>query len=123
MKLQFLMFPALALAFAASTAQAAPDCFRMRDMHNHSVADAKTLYARVGMKDVYKFTMSNNCLAAKSRSDPLITRVDSGGGLVCRPLDLDLKVGGSTGPSACIIDQIVKLTPAEVAAIPKKLRP
>lgn len=108
-----------ALAAPAST----QSCFRMRDMHNHSVVDANTIYASVGMHDVYKITSSNACFAAKWSSDPLITRVVAGSDIVCKPIDLDLKVGGSGGVSPCIVTGIQKLTPAEVAAIPKKLRP
>ena len=87
------------------------------------VVDANTLYIAVGQKDVWRISMSNSCLAAKWSSDPLITRTVGGSDMVCRPLDLDLKAGGSGGVSPCIISKIEKMTPAEVAAIPKKLRP
>lgn len=108
-----------ALAAPASTSS----CFRMRDMHNHSVVDPNTIYVSVGMHDVYRITSSNACFTAKWSSDPLIIRVAGGSDIVCKPIDLDLKVGGTGGPSPCIVSGIQKLTPAEVAAIPKKLRP
>ena len=109
----------------ATSAFAAPSssCFRMRDVGNHSVADAKTLYLSVRQKQVYKLTMKGACLATSSSSDPLITEIRGGGDTVCRPIDLDLKVDMSGMISPCIIDGVEKLTPEQVAAIPKKLRP
>ena len=113
----------LAAAAPAFAAPSAGTCFHMRDMQNHTVADPQTLYVSVRIKDVYKITMSNNCLASKWSSDPLITRTVGASDMICKPIDLDLKVGGSGGVSPCIVSGIQKLTPAEVAAIPKKLRP
>jgi hypothetical protein len=63
--------------------------------------------------------MSNNCLAAATSSDPIILRDRAGMGQICRPLDLDVGVRGTR----CIVKNLTKLTPAEVAALPKKLRP
>jgi hypothetical protein len=120
-----LLIAAAGLAAAALPAQAAGNstCFRMHDLENHSIVDTQTIYVGVRGRDVYRITTSNNCFAAKSRSDPLITRVTAGNDLVCKPIELDLAVGGSGGVSHCIVSGIAKLNPAEVAAIPKKLRP
>lgn len=112
----------------ALPAQAAPTapartCFRMHDVENHTVVDDHTIYVTARGRDVYRITTSNNCFAAKTRSDPLITRSSGGSDLICKPIDLDLKVGGTGGVSSCIVSGIAKLNPAEVAAIPKKLRP
>lgn len=116
-----LLIAAAGLVATGLPAQAAT-CFRMHDVQGHSVVDNHTLYVSVNRREVYRITTSNNCLAAKTRSDPLITR-SSGSDMICKPIDLDLKIGGSGGVSACIVSAIDKLTPAEVAAIPKKLRP
>ena len=44
--------------------------------------------------------------------------------MVCRPLDLDLKVKvGAGGLTPCIIKDITRLTPDQVAALPPKVRP
>jgi hypothetical protein len=120
-----LLIAAAGLVATALPAQAAPErtCFRMHDVQSHSIVDNRTIYVSARGRDVYRVTTSNNCFAAKSRSDPLITRSSGGSDLVCKPIDLDLKVGGSGGVSPCIVSGIAKLTPAEVAAIPKKLKP
>ena len=63
--------------------------------------------------------MSNNCLAGATSSDPIILRDHTGLGRVCHPIDLD--IGLHT--SRCIVRSLTKLTPAEVAALPAKLKP
>jgi len=117
----------LALAAAAAgPALAAPNdgCFRMSQMQGHTIAGPSTLYVGVNnSRDVYRITTSGNCLAAKNDSDPLITRVAGGSDLICKPIDLDLAVGGTGGVSHCIVSGIQKLTPGETAALPKKLKP
>ena len=124
MKIQ-LLIAAAGLAALALPAQAAPErtCFRMHDVESHSVVDNHTIYVTARGRDVYRITTSNNCFATKTRSDPLITRSSGGSDLICKPIDLDLAVGGSGGVSHCIVSGIDKLTPAEVAAVPKKLKP
>jgi hypothetical protein len=115
----------MAGACAAQPAPAAkPQCFRLSDMENHTVGGPSTLYVGVRPKMVYRFEMSGSCLSGASSSDALVLEPIPGTNLICRPLDLDLKIrtaGGMLSP--CIIKSITKLTPAEVAALPKKLRP
>jgi hypothetical protein len=43
--------------------------------------------------------------------------------MVCKPIDLDLGVHMGVGQSHCIVESIAKLTPAEVAAIPRGQKP
>ena len=118
----FAAFIAGAGPSLAAETKAAPSCFRMSQVHNHTVADAHTLYLGVNQHDVYRVTASNGCLAAKDASDPLITRT-MGSDLICRPIDLDLRIGGMGGEVPCIVSKIEKLTLGEAAALPKKLRP
>jgi len=97
-------------------------CFRRSEVRNHTVGDAHTLYLDVAGREVWKVQMSNSCLASAVSSDPLIFRNVQGNQTVCRPLDLDITVSAA-GPSRCIVSSIAKLSPAEVAALPKKMRP
>lgn len=102
----------------------APGCFRMNDIRSHRIADSRTLYVDVGGRETYRLDMSGSCLAGASRQETLITESVGGSGLICRPIDLNLKVrlgGGMVSP--CIISAMTRLTPAEVAALPPDLRP
>ncbi|MDB5425311.1 MAG: hypothetical protein JWQ29_2727 [Phenylobacterium sp.] len=106
----------------AAAKASASQCFYRRDIRNHTVADAHTLYIDVAGRDVFRIQMANACLTAANSSDPLILTDRTGSMSVCKPIDLDLAIK-SGGVSHCIVSGISKLTPAEVAALPKKLRP
>lgn len=99
------------------------DCFRTSDIRNHTIGDARTLYLRVGRGEVYRVGMSGACLAGAIDSDPLVMRQPPGSPIVCRPLDLDVGVSKGGFESPCIVGSIVRLTPAEADALPRKLKP
>ena len=125
---------AVLLSASALTAEAAPaskaessrpanaPCFRLSDLGGHRIAGPDTLYYSVRRKEVYKFTFSGSCLAGVTASDPLILEPLGASSRICRPLDLNLSVGG-TIPRRCTIKSIERLTPEQVAALPKKLKP
>lgn len=98
----------------------APDqCALTRLIQGHTVAnDGHTLYFGANGTDVYQVTTSGPCLAHVTASDTIILH-DRGMGKICHPLDLDLTVRGTR----CVVDRFVKLTPAEIAALPKRLQP
>ncbi|WP_374578416.1 DUF6491 family protein [Phenylobacterium sp.] len=118
---------AAAPALAADPAKpaAGPQCFRVSQIQNHTKGDAKTLYLSVKPKrQVYRLGMSGSCLAGVNSGDPLVLETVGGTDMVCRPLDLDLKVKvGAGGLTPCIIKDITRLTPDQVAALPPKVRP
>lgn len=118
--------PAPAPAFATDASAAAPSaCFRTRDIRNHTIADSRTLYIGTDRDQVLRFDMAGACLSTAGPNDPLvISRVGGASDVVCRPLEIDLAVKTpGLAPMPCIIDAMTPLTPAEVAALPSKLRP
>ncbi len=131
MKAILIVIAAAALVATAAPAQpvapAAPgasrDCFRMSQLRGHKRVDAKTLNIEAGDGSIYRWEMSGSCLAGSSSSDPLVMSPSGGSDLICRPIDLDLKVKHGPILSPCIIKSFTKLTPAEVAALPPKLKP
>jgi len=105
----------------ASGAGLADDqCLLTTDIRNHAVVDKNTLLLDAGgrSKGVYRFTMRNGCLNSAVSSDPLGIN-QAGRAKVCKPKDLGLIGRGGV----CAIDSIVKLTPEEVASLPRKLKP
>lgn len=111
---------ALALS-APALAQPKDDlgCFLTRDIRNHTVADDHTMYIDVNGRAVYRVSMRSNCLAGSTSSDAYVLRDRTGSGRICHKLDFDVSVRGVQ----CIVDSVTKLTPAEVAALPKRVRP
>lgn len=121
-------FGAATTAAAQPAAQPAPStnpCFRMSEIRNHTKGDNQTLYLAIrNSRDVFRLDMAGNCLAGASTNDPLVLEPVSGNDLICRPLDLSLKVHVGPGAlSPCIIRQMTRLTPDEIAALPPKVRP
>lgn len=119
---------ALSAGLAASaTAQPASGhaCFQSRDMRNHTVGDDHTLYVKVGMHDVWRIGMTNACLAGAISSDPIITRSPPGATTICKPIDMDVSIvkGGGGIKTPCIVGSVMKLTPQEAAALPRRVRP
>ena len=109
----------LGLSAQALAQPAAPACFMTRDLRNHTIGDDRTLYFDVGGRSVVKVVMRNNCFAGTTSSDPIVLRQFGGSSRICRPMDLDVGVRGAQ----CLVDTLTTLTPAEVAALPKKLKP
>lgn len=95
-------------------------CLLAHEAGNHSVADKQTLlidgFGR--SKGVYRVTMKNGCLRSAISSDPIAVR-QVGGGRICDPKSIELHARSGL----CAIDSIVKLTPEEVSALPRRLRP
>lgn len=107
-----------AAACAAQASAAEETCLRPQWLRNHTVGDDHTLYFDYNGTAVYRLTSSNNCLAAMTSADTIVLK-NRGQGLICRPIDWDVSARGAR----CIITGMTKLTPAEVAALPKGKRP
>jgi hypothetical protein len=113
---------AAAPATQADPARASTPCFRLSDLGGHKIASSDSLYYSVRRKEVYKFTFSGSCLAGVTNSDPLVLEPLGASSQICKPMDLNLGVGGPMS-RRCIIKSIERLTPEQAAALPKKLKP
>jgi hypothetical protein len=118
---------ALALALAATAAQAATpeshqDCFPSGSAWQSWSApgNGDVLYLRIHIKDIYRVDLTPGSHVYKSPGYFLVNRV-RGSGWICSALDLDLTLAGDYGYRKPLIALAMrKLTPAEVAAIPRK---
>jgi hypothetical protein len=131
--------PTLALALAAVLAvgaSAAPlpaaskapprtgrhqQCFYSRDINGFRAADDSHVYIRVGVRDIYAFTLLGPCPDVKWTEH--LALKTTGSNFICSGLDADLIVPSSIGPQRCPVRDIRKLTPEEAKALPAKLRP
>jgi hypothetical protein len=122
---------ALALALVATAAQAAsPDpqhrgCFPAGTAwQGWSVAgQGDVLYLRVYLNDIYRVDLTPGSRVYRSASDFLVNEV-RGSGWICSALDLDLMLSDNLGFRRPLIAVAMrKLTPEEVAAIPRKELP
>jgi hypothetical protein len=100
-------------------------CFRSEDYQSFRPIDEHAFYIRVNVNDYYRIDVEGRCPELTQPQAFLITQV-RGSDEICGPLDWDLKIG-EPGPGGfsvpCIVKSQTRLTPAEAAAIPKKLKP
>ncbi|HKR86892.1 MAG TPA: hypothetical protein VJS38_01835 [Phenylobacterium sp.] len=121
---------ALALAFAASAAQAAKtenprSCFPVGSAWQSWNADktGDVLYLRVHINDIYRVDLTPGSRVYKWPGYFLVNTV-RGSDWICSALDLDLTLASNYGYRKPLIAvSMRKLTPEEAAAIPPKERP
>lgn len=117
----------VAATLAGTAATAAPDrkaasaCFASRDWQGWSApGDGDFLYLRVGVRDIYRVDLTPGSHVHRDADRFLVNRV-RGPDWICSPLDLDLTLSDRHGFREPLIARALrKLTPAEVAAIPRK---
>ena len=120
---------ALALLAAASTptlaqSPAAPaknQCFFAKFADGFAAPDEKTLYVRVGVRDVYQFEMMGTCPELDWKQQ--IALVSRGSSSICTGMDAEIVTRTQIGPMRCPVRSVRKLTPEEVKALPPKSRP
>ena len=105
-----------------AVSSARTDCFFTREVRNYTTADDdKTLYVRAG-KDTYRMETFGRCLDLSSALNVGLDSHPSSS--ICSALDVTIVVPSSSmGPQRCAVRTLVKLTPEDVAALPKGDRP
>ena len=119
----------LALAPVAQAAtEAAPatrsNCFASNQWKGWNAGPSgDTLYLRVNINDVYEVNLTPGSHARKSAGRFLVNEV-RGSNWICSAVDLDLSIADELGFHQPLIARSMrKLTPEEVAAIPRKHLP
>lgn len=121
---------ACALSAFAASAHAAPGpksastpCFFVSQWNGWKAPSPNVLYLGVNLHEVYRVDLSAGSSELQEPFAHLISRI-RGSDSICSPLDLDLQVSDNNGfREPLIAKSLTKLTPEEVAAIPKKYRP
>jgi len=97
-------------------------CFYTRNVTSFAAPDEHNLYVQVNSRDVYHFDMFGPCpdidwnqrLALVSRSSSWI----------CNGMDAEVIThAAGIGRQHCFVRNVRKLTPEEVAALPRRARP
>lgn len=121
------------VTLAATAAAAAPtdkpgdpakhnQCFWTRMADGFAAADEHTLNVRVGVRDVYQFEMFGPCLGMDW--DQHIALVSRPGGTICTGMDAEvISQAPGFGRQRCAVRSVKKLTPEEIAALPKRAKP
>jgi hypothetical protein len=129
MKTPILMAAAAALSFAGVAHAATPDkpnttrnCFLSNDWQSWRGADANTIYQRVHAHDFYKLELSSGSPMVTDPANHLVSQVRVSPWL-CGPLDFDLRISDGHISEPLIVKSVSKLTPEQVAEIPRKVLP
>jgi hypothetical protein len=113
---------AASLVLAGSTEAATP-CFFINQWEGWKAPNDHTIYLGVNAREVYEVDLAGGSDLLRDPDARLIS-LSEGPDTVCAPVDLQLTVatlGGVREP--LIAKRLRKLTPEEVAAIPKRYRP
>jgi len=116
--------PATAGATPDAKAAAKPtrnQCFWTRNVTGFAAADEHTLNVRVNVKDVYQFEMFGPC--PDIDWNQRIALVSRSGSSICDGMDAEVITHSALGPQRCQVRSVKKLTPEEIAALPKRGRP
>ena len=90
--------------------------------NDHALGDRSVIF-RANASDFYRMDFAQRCLELTFPEPRIIMTPVGGIGSICHALDVDVKVGENGPgdiPEPCIPSAFYKLTPAEVAAIPRK---
>lgn len=110
-------------AVAETQKAARTPCFFITQWEGWKSPSPDVIYLGVNMHDVYRVDLSAGSPQLMWPSAHLVS-ISRGSDSICTALDLDLAVSDMGGfKEKLIAKSLVKLTPEEVAAIPKKYRP
>jgi hypothetical protein len=107
----------------AEAAGPAGSCFYMSQLESTRAADARTLYARVGGNRYYRLVMKSDCEGMRGNSETIVLKPFSSTGSICGPADVDVYLTSHGTAQHCAVDSITRMSPDEVASLPKRDTP
>ena len=114
----------LGAASAAPADTGGRNCFTVNDWHGWSSPSPDVLYLAVNFRDVYKVELAQP-VEGLNLEDTVVISDEDGLQSVCGAVDLHLIMTHRRGGSrqGLIVRSLTRLTPEEIAAIPRKFRP
>ncbi|MET0273997.1 MAG: DUF6491 family protein [Phenylobacterium sp.] len=103
------------------TAKPARSCFWTRNVNNFASSEPSNVYVRVGVKDIYRLEMLGRCPDVDWAQK--VALVSRGSSQICEGLDAEIITQTPIGPQRCAVKAVHKLTPEQVAALPRRARP
>lgn len=99
------------------------ECFFTSQFANWRAGGDRTIYIRTNANRFYRLDLTGRCPALTSPGAMLVNKFHSSS--ICSPLDWDMRVSQGPGSIAmsCTVSKMTRLSPAEVAALPKDQKP
>lgn len=114
----------LALGLAASaTAQSAPaarQCFSSTSIRGVTPVGDRQVNVRVNMKDVFRIDLTEPCSGLRQPQRVIDLSPVGSGVSMCSGAEIRLGVTVDGFRRECFIDHVTKLTPDQIAALPKR---
>lgn len=111
----------------AQPAPAAPkpenQCFYSRNINGFNAPNDRTLYIRVGVNEIYRLDLMNDCNGLTFRQDIALNDEPAGDAFICSPIQATVTYREAGIRERCPVTAMHRLTPAEIAAVPKKFLP
>ncbi|HLY80145.1 MAG TPA: hypothetical protein VKQ70_12260 [Caulobacteraceae bacterium] len=113
------------LGFASHALSATPartdSCFMANDWEGWKSPNPNVIYVRVGVSRIYEFDLSAGSNQLQEPDMHLVSKI-RGSNWICDPLDLQLQLADNHGAfeEPLFVKSIRKLSPEEIAAIPKR---
>jgi len=97
-------------------------CFYSPNVDSFAAPDNKTLYVRVGVRNIYRFEMVGPCQDIDWNQRLVL--VARPGPWICERMDAEVITHGpGIGRQTCFVQHMHKLTPEEIAALPPRAKP
>ena len=111
-----------AIARTHTPAYSANQCFYTRNATSFAAPDEKNLYVQVNSRDVYHFEMFGVC--PDIDWNQRIALVSRGSSWICNGMDAEvISHAVGIGRQHCFVRNMRKLSPQEIAALPRNARP
>ena len=110
------------LAYLKPAEKPAASCFLSRNWSGWRSPDENTIYLRENLKDIYRVDLSGGS-SLLTWPDSHLVNVERGTDEICAPIDLQLTVAQDGVREPLFVKAITKLSPEQIAAIPKKFLP
>ena len=108
---------------APGAGKAAPQCFRPSEIQNSVQTSRTQMNIKTVQNTYFQIDTKGICFVGPGNLSYGIRAAPASGGIICKPIDMDL-VGGEAGNRLpCIVDKITPLTREQVMALPKKEQP
>ena len=106
---------------AAQQPISARQWFWSHQVNSFAAQGDRLVNLRVGVKDYFQLELMGPCPDVDWTQK--IALVSRGGSTICSGLDAEIVTPSPIGPQKCPVKSVRKLTPTEVAALPKGAKP
>ena len=106
---------------AAQQPISARQCFWSHQVNSFAAQGDRLVNLRVGVKDYFQLELMGPCPDVDWTQK--IALVSRGGSTICSGLDAEIVTPSPIGPQKCPVKSVRKLTPTEVATLPKGAKP